>query len=322
MLEPTSQSSQEPLCTPVAQTGAPVGADGGTKIGALNSPLEPVACVSSPLQGGLSLGSGAGAQAGETDISGNSDQVSPLGRAHARRLRELNRSAGWPCGDLVEVALLAQGMLTRERSAMGHETLRLSDAGIAYLAQVHTGHRARLSAHEALVEQVALEMTRNGRLAWRGLRLRARLPPTEPAQEGQTEPAARWCMACPDVFSIRNTSIEAYCHPIIHEIKVSRADLLGDLRKVDKRAAYLDLGGECWYVLGQDSRGRAIAAPEEVPDGCGVLMQEGARLRVARAATHRPVQRLPFAVWMALAKAPAVVGFSDDPQDLLIPCDE
>lgn len=241
-----------------------------------------------------------------------------LGRTHARRLRELHRSAGWPCGDLVEVDLLAAGLLSRERSAFGHETLRLSDAGIAHLAQAHSGHRARLGAHEALVEQVARQMTRNGRLAWRGLRLRARLPAAEADKEEGA--AARWCMACPDVFSIRNTSVEAYCHPIVHEIKVSRADLLGDLRKADKRAAYLDLGGECWYVLGQDAKGRAIAAPEEVPEGCGVLMQEGTRLVVARAAVHRPVARLPFAVWMALAKTQPMDGFDEDAQDSLIAC--
>ena len=244
------------------------------------------------------------------------DPPAALGRTHARRLRELHRSAGWPCGDLVEVELLAAGLLTRERAASGHETLRLSDAGIAHLARAHAGHRARLTAHEALVEQVARQMTRNGRLAWRGLRLRARLP----AAEGEEGAAARWCIACPDVFSIRNTSVEAYCHPLVHEIKVSRADLLGDLRKADKRAAYLDLGGECWYVLGQDARGRAIAAPEEVPEGCGVLMQEGERLILARAAVHRPVQRLPFAVWMALARAQPLDGFDDEAQDSLIPC--
>lgn len=250
-----------------------------------------------------------------------------LGRAYARRLRELYRSAGWPCGDGVEIELLATGLLSRERSATGHETLRLTESGIAYVATSLAGNRARLSAHEQLVEQVAREMTRNGRLAWRGLRLRARLQPAgdggkEGTEEGAQEgAAARWCVACPDVFSIRNTSVEAYVHPIVHEIKVSRADLLGDLRKVDKRAAYLDLGGECWYVLGQDAKGRAIAAPEEVPEGCGVLMQEGSRLIVARAALHRPIQRLPFAVWMALAKAQPVNGFDDDAQDSLLSVD-
>ena len=127
----------------------------------------------------------------------------------------------------------------------------------------------------------------------------------------------RWCIAKPDVFSIRNTSVEAYAQPVVHEVKVSRADLLGDLRKPDKRAAYLDLGGECWYVLGRDAKDRPIAAPNEIPLECGVLIESGDRLEVARAAVRRTVPRLPFGVWLALAKAQPMPGFDDDAQALL-----
>jgi hypothetical protein len=89
------------------------------------------------------------------------------------------------------------------------------------------------------------------------------------------------------------------------------------LRKPDKRAAYLDLGGECWYVLGCDARGRAIAEPEEIPAECGVLVAQGERLVVARAAVHRALPRMPFSVWMALAKAQPLAGFDDESQELL-----
>jgi len=234
-----------------------------------------------------------------------------LGRHHARRLREVYRSAGWPCCDGVEIELLAAGLLERVRDLDGRETLRLTERGIAHAAQSQRANRSALSAHEALVEQVARELTRSGRIAWRGLSLRARLAPLEPGG------MPRWCIAKPDVFSIRNTSVEAYAQPVVHEVKVSRADLLGDLRKGDKRAAYLDLGGECWYVLGNDAKGRCIATPNEVPADCGVLVQEGGRLTVARAAVHRPVTRIPFSVWLALAKAQPVAGFDDEAQQLL-----
>jgi hypothetical protein len=237
--------------------------------------------------------------------------ASALGRLHARRLREVHRSAGWPCCDAIEVDLLAEGLLARMRSAQGHETLRLTDAGIAQLARTGVVNRGALSRHEALVEQVAREMTRAGRLAWRGLSLRARLAG---AAEGDKP---RWCIARPDVFSIRNTSVEAYAQPIVHEVKVNRADLLSDLRKPDKRAAYLDLGGECWYVLGCDAKGRPIGEPDEIPAECGVLIAQQGRLVVARSALHRALPRMPFAVWMALAKAQPVAGFDDEMQGLL-----
>src|SRR5262245_35015020 len=188
-----------------------------------------------------------------------------LGRAHARRLRDIYRSAGWPCQDELEIDLLAAGLLERVRSAGGHETLRVTNSGVQWLAVVLARNRAALSAHEALVEQVAQEMARSGRLAWRGLSLRAQVPTGDEAKP------LRWCIARPDVFSIRHTSVETYVEPVVHEIKVRRADLLADLRQEGKRAAYRDLG-ECWYVLGTDARGRTIAEPEEVPGECGVLV--------------------------------------------------
>ena len=55
-------------------------------------------------------------------------------RLHHRRLREIYRSAGWPCHDMLEVELLAAGQLERVRSPDGHETLRVTDAGIQTLA--------------------------------------------------------------------------------------------------------------------------------------------------------------------------------------------
>ncbi len=237
-----------------------------------------------------------------------------LGRAHARRLREVYRSAGWPCQDMLEIELLAAGLLQRIAGPAGHETLRVTDAGVAWLAATLVRNRSALSAHEALVERVACEMVRAGRITWRALSLRAQLPP-----ETEGGPV-RWCMVRPDVFSIRNTSVESYVDPIVHEIKVQRSDLLGDLRRPEKRAAYLDLGGECWYVLGCDAKGRSIGAPDEIPAECGVMVMESKRLIVARAAPRRARQPLPFGVWVALAKATPVAGLNEDEQGLLGEC--
>lgn len=235
----------------------------------------------------------------------------PLGRAQTRRLREVYRSAGWPCQDMLEIELLAAGLLQRVGNATGHETLRLTDAGVACLAASLAGNRFSLSKHEALVGVVAGDMARAGRITWRGLALRARL---DPASEGGP---VRWCMVKPDVFSIRNTSVAAYVDPVVHEIKVNRSDLLGDLRRPEKRAAYLDLGGECWYVLGADAKGRPIGSPDEVPAECGVMMLENQRLVVARAAPRRARTDLPFGVWLALAKASPLPDVTGDAQTLL-----
>jgi len=225
--------------------------------------------------------------------------MSTVTALHRRRLREVYRSAGWPCQDAVEVELLALGLLERVRQPSGHETVRVTDAGIALLAETLQRNRARRDAHEDLVERVARAMTREGRLAWRGLSLRAKV-------------GDAWAMAMPDVFSVRHTTVEAYLAPIVHEVKVNRSDLLSDLRSPTKRAAYLQVSSECWYVI------RAgIATPDEIPPECGVLVASDTALDVARPAPKRALQ-VPFGVWMALARATPLEGWRlDDAQGQL-----
>lgn len=272
--------------------------------------------------------------------------------SHRRRLREVWRSALWPCRDTVELELLAQGLLARERDPHGRETLHLTDAGVCALAGSVDSHRQARSPHEQLVERVALDMQRAGRIVWRGLVLRAPLAgpavspgvpagvsplglsdaldaldahePVEaargrvaaPADEvpgstagrpwGAPTGAIRWVQAMPDVYSIRHTTREDQVLPIVHEIKVRRADLLADLRRPDKRAAYLALASQCWYVLKA-----GIAEPGEIPPECGVMVAHegphgalGGRLEVLRPAPQRP-HRLALGTWMALARAAA-----------------
>ena len=264
-------------------------------------------------------------------------------RRHLQRLRQVYRSAGWPCHDVLEADLLAAGLLVRVAGLHGAETLRVTDAGIAAISQAAAGYRDALSAHEALLRRVAQDLQRAGRIAWRGLSLRVplaappdseqKVPPApgEPAQAAMEyeadQPDAdalnqagaaplRWHIACPDLFSVRHTSVEAYLDPVVHEIKVSRADLLGDIKRIDKRAAYLDVGGQCWYVLGCDRSGYPIAKANEIPLECGVMVFQNNHFEVLRMAPKRAVSQLPFPVWMALAKATPLKG------DQMAPCQD
>ncbi|WP_284618436.1 hypothetical protein [Aquabacterium humicola] len=213
----------------------------------------------------------------------------PIGVVHQRRLRQLWRSAGWPFQDVVELELLAAGLLARERDGHGRETMRVTDAGIALLMRTLERNRGARDAHEALVGRVARAMQRSGRIVWRGLSLRALVG------EGET---AAWVMAMPDVYSIRHTTVEDYLEPVVHEIKVRRADLLADLRRPTKGEAYRQIGGQCWYVLAE-----GIGDAGDVPECYGVMVEraDGA-LDVQRAAPQRAL-KLPFGIWMALARA-------------------
>lgn len=240
-----------------------------------------------------------------------------LGNAHRRRLREVWRSAGWPSQDLIEAELLVAGLLARQTDPQGRTTLHVTDAGLRWLtANAQRNRRAR-DAHEDLVAQVAQTLAREGRIAWCGLSLRARVG--EPGQE-------RWQMAMPDVYSVRHTSVAAYLQPVVHEIKVRRADLLADLRRPTKRQAYLQMAGALYYVLAA-----GIGEADEIPPECGVLRAwaidapadldggdaaPAARLELLRPAPTRALPHeagLPFGIWMALARA-TPTAHAADPQ--------
>jgi hypothetical protein len=233
-----------------------------------------------------------------------------LGAVHERRLRALWRSAGWPCHDVVEAELLLAGALARTHDDAGRETLRLTDTGLALIAAAVQRNRRARDRHEALVGRVAREMQRSGRVVWRGLSLRAP-PPAGTADD------AGWSMAMPDVFSIRHTTVEDYVEPVVHEIKVRRADLLSDLRRAPKREAYRAIASQCWYVLQA-----GIGTADEIPTEYGVMLAHGgadaAALEVLRPAPKRPM-RLPFITWMALARATAEPPLDADAQPDLGP---
>ena len=206
------------------------------------------------------------------------------------------RSAGWPFLDTFEIELIAAGLLEQVTEETGYATVRGTALDIAHLALSIQRNRQNRSAHEILVDRIGQEMLGDGRVVWTGLGLRTGLT------AGVGEPV-RLKMCRPDVFSIRNTTVASYLEPTVHEIKVSRADLLGDLKCKDKRDSYIDVGGQCWYVLECDSKGRPIGQADDVPLECGVLIAEPDRLHVARNAAKRSSRDLPFAIWMALAKA-------------------
>lgn len=251
------------------------------------------------------------------------------GRTHLSRLMKIWRSAGWPCRDPIELDLLAAGLIEAHSDEAGRDTLRLSPSGFQALAASRQRNLRAMSRHERLAQRVARQLVDAGRLVWLELALRAHVQAQGPAPEpaaaepalmaseplpdlglwpqdasanaNPPEPKGSWRMARPDVFSVRHTSVEAYLQPVVHEIKVSRADLLSDLRHVVKREAYQWLGGACYYVFPA-----GIAKPNEIPDAFGIWVVHGdidtgplEQVRPARH-VHRP---LPFPVWMALAKS-------------------
>lgn len=225
-------------------------------------------------------------------------------RTWTQRLRLMYRSAGWPLLDTLELELLAAGLLERVADPSGHERVRLTDAGIAAAVLGAQSNRAALNAHESLVAAVVRMQQQKAQLAWRGLSLRVDVREAHAAQGGDiTKP--KWVVAMPDVFSLRNTTVPGYLRATVHEIKVKRSDVLGELKKPLKTAAYLQMSSELWMVLGCDAKGKPIAQVQELPDCMGVLQAwpsaGGFRFELLRQAPHR-MHQPSFSHWMALAK--------------------
>ena len=250
-------------------------------------------------------------------------------RVHLTRLMSIWRSAGWPCRDAIELDLVAAGWAMPEQAPGGHETIRLTPSGIRLLAEARQRNQRSLSAPDQLAGRVAAELLASGRIVWRELSLRARIeaggstsdaaPAADEelwandaglAQSGRTP--GSWRMARPDVFSVRRTSIEDYLQPMVHEVKVSRADVLSDLRSAAKRESYQWLCCEAYYVFPI-----GVAEPHEIPEPFGVWHMNGpidsGVLELVRPARHVHC-KLPFSVWMALAKATPVRLEGDAPQ--------
>ena len=258
-------------------------------------------------------------------------------RAHLSRLMKIWRSAGWPSRDPIDIDLLAAGWVSLVGEHPANECLRLTDAGIALLAQSRQAQRRSESDHDKLALRMTEVLMDAGRLVWHELSLRAKVEAEEagapddgtatvvhageptplweddvsdtsdPGDAHEPSPSGkphRWRLARPDLFSVRRTSNPNYLHPVVHEIKVSRADLLSDLRHQAKRSSYQWLASECHYVFPH-----GLAEPQELPEELGVWVIHGdietGRLEMLRPARHAPCT-LPFDVWMALAKASPV----------------
>ena len=168
----------------------------------------------------------------------------------------------------------------------------MTPGGIEALHERLTRGRQRLHRHEQLCRATAEWQVANGRLAFLRTSFRAKV--------GES-----WRMARPDVICIRRTTREDLLAPVVYEIKVSRADLLGDIGRPDKRLAYRQLARELYYVVAA-----GIAAPADVPDECGLVEWTGATFRTLRVAPKLPCE-WSFGNWMALLMSERIAPAAD-----------
>lgn len=219
----------------------------------------------------------------------------PLPRRHATRLRHYWRSQGWACHDNIDIDLLRWGLIVEQPGREAASVFELSAAGRDALAAGLQRNRVARRAHADAVRATAGHLADAGRLVFTEISVR-------------TEHEGRWRSCQPDVFSLVRGLRADHLAPLVHEIKVSRADLLGELRggKIER---YRELAAGIYLVLAE-----GIAMVDEIPTDYGVaLYGADGSLRIARSA---PIgdYTLETRHWMALAKARPFVHDSESPQ--------
>ncbi|MDA3920013.1 MAG: hypothetical protein PF501_04930 [Salinisphaera sp.] len=224
---------------------------------------------------------------------------SPLPRPHATRLRHYWRTRGWPCYDNLDIDLMGWGLI-REQDAVGNTAscFHLTEQGQAALTQSVTRNRRARSRHTEATRATAQYLTDSGRLVFTELSVR-------------TELDGRWRTCKPDVFSLVRGLRADHLAPQVHEIKVSRADLLGELRTA-KIERYRELAASIYFVIAE-----GIAEPDEIPTDYGVaIWQADDHYRLARRAPVAEYQ-IETSHWMALARAQPFAAEHSSPQLLL-----
>jgi hypothetical protein len=179
-----------------------------------------------------------------------------LTHRHYRRLRFYWRgrkgSGGASNTDQIDLDLAAAGLIER-RETHAIVMFRITPAGEVELSAENKREIERRQPHHDLAGRLAQWLRDKGRITWENIQMVS-------TQAGRT--------ACvrPDVYSMEKTTNPLRMNPVVHEVKVSRADFLADLKKPEKRAGYACFSESVCYVAPA-----GMIKPEEIPDGCGLL---------------------------------------------------
>lgn len=89
---------------------------------------------------------------------------------------------------------------------------------------------------------------------------------------------------------------------VAYELKASRADFLRELKKPEKRSWAMEISNEFWYVCYP-----GVAKPEEIPQGCGLLLanKDLTKLQRAVVAPQRTARELTLSEVSAIARRSA-----------------
>jgi hypothetical protein len=210
-----------------------------------------------------------------------------LPRRHATRLRHYWRSHGWACHDNIDLDLMRWGLIEEIADAATASRFLVTASGREALGEAVVRNRRARSRHAEVTDGVARHLAGLGRLVFTQLSIHT---------ADESSEAGRWALCKPDVFSLTRSLRPDHLAPQVHEIKVRRSDLLGELRS-EKTRRYRELAAEVFFVIVE-----GIATVDEIPADYGVVVWQPSGYTLARGATRRDY-RLETRHWMSMARA-------------------
>lgn len=133
-----------------------------------------------------------------------------------------------------------------------NDYLVITRVGVQLLAEDLEQTRQTRVPHNTLAERLAHHLQTRDRITW--LNIEFRVSPG--------------ILARPDVFSVAATFNESRLSPMVHEVKVSRADFLSDVQKPEKRGAYGKIACYVQYCVPE-----GLVNLSEVPKDCGLVIE-------------------------------------------------
>lgn len=185
-------------------------------------------------------------------------ELSTLTRKHYARLRWYFRAPDGAASlaDNDDLDLAALSLIERKEAYGGTVYFRITQKGQEVLAEENSREIERRSPHHELAQRLAEWLREQGRITWENIELHIEL-------ESGGRQAIR-----PDVFSLVTTLNPEKINPVVHEVKVSRADFLADIAKPEKRAGYAKIAEVVYYVAPV-----GIIHLSELPKECGLIIE-------------------------------------------------
>lgn len=191
------------------------------------------------------------------------EPISKLDKQQSKRLRFYFSQGHAQKHELdgVDLDLVSHGLIEVSPRNWGGNKVAVTPLGMELLAEHRQATKQARSVHHDLGSRLAEHLRNQGRITWENIEFRNQV-------FDKDLDYARWECVRPDVFSIFPSLNSKSANPCVHEVKVSRADFLGDLARPEKREAYARMSEAVYYVAPE-----GMIDPKELPEGFGLLVE-------------------------------------------------